>query len=148
MIIRNKEKDPREESAYRPEELDFYRVEAGAPSLEALEAGSVDLLALLRQQRDEENAQFAIPDRTFVEGEASEPPSSPAVRRARLPRLPRRGMSPWWLAAAVAVGFVVGFAMPHGSDKPDDALMTLKADTLNGRSLATGDVNMALLVSL
>ena len=146
MIIRNKEKDSREETAYRPEELDFYRAETGVPSLEALEAGSVDLLALLRQQRDNENAQFAVPERTFVEEPQVSEPTGQQVSKPV--RLPRRGMSPWWLAAAVTVGFVVGFAMPHGADRPNETVTTLAADTLHGRSLATGDVNMALLVSL
>lgn len=150
MIIRNKEKDRREEEAYRPEALDFRSMEADAPSLEALEAGSVDLLAMLRQQRDEENAQFAVPERTFVEGEPEEVPTSQQVNKSTKPvKLPRRGMSPWWLAAAVMVGFAVGFAMPHASDKAaHNSVSTFVADTLHGRSLATGDVNMALLVSM
>ncbi len=82
MIIRNKEKDRREEEAYRPEALDFRSVEADAPSLEALEAGSVDLLAMLRQRREEENAQFAVPERTFVEGEPEEVPTSQQVNKS------------------------------------------------------------------
>lgn len=150
MIIRNKEKDHREEEAYCPEALDFRSVEADAPSLEALEAGSVDLLVMLRQQRDDENAQFTIPERTFVEGEPEEVSTNQQVNKSTKPtKLPRRGMSPWWLAAAVMVGFVVGFAMPHTSDKAaHNSAATFIADTLHGRSLATGDVNMALLVSM
>ena len=146
MIIRNKEKDSREATAYRPEELDFYRAEAGAPSLEALEAGSLDFMAVLRQQRDEENAQFAVPERTFVEGGDVEKPKSQKVEKPV--RLPSRGVSPWWLAAAVTVGFVIGFSMPRATEKPRDEATAMETDSLQGRSLATGDVNTALLVSL
>ena len=85
MIIRNKEKDHREEEVYRPEALDFRSVEADAPSLEALEAGSVDLLVMLRQQRDDENAQFTIPERTFVEGEPEEVSTNQQVNKSTKP---------------------------------------------------------------
>jgi len=112
--------------------------------LHAMEAASIDILNLLREQRDNENARIQIAERTFVEADPVETPPSAIPQRLR----PHRSISPWWLAAAVAIGFVFGFAMPRASrSHADSSSYSLLADSLQGCSLAAGDVNHSLLVS-
>lgn len=154
MIIRNKQERSVQETDYQPDVREFdqrlasHEVAAdqlGAgrmDQLSQLEASSIDILAMLREQRDEENERLVVQERTFVD----DVPSS-AETVVRMPKL-RRGLSPWWLVAAVTVGFVVGFAMPRSTRSASSASRyTLTADSLHGRSLAGGDVNMALLVT-
>ena len=55
---------------------------------------------------------------------------------------------PLWLVAASLLGFVLGMAIPRDIGYSTEDSFTLLADTsiTIGRSLATGDVNFALLV--
>jgi len=111
MITRNKQERPVQATDYKPDMQEFegrrMDHEVSDSQLAELEASSIDLLALLREQRDEENERLAVPERTFVD---DVPSSAEAVAPAvHMPRL-RRGLSPWWLVAAVMIGFVLGFA--------------------------------------
>ena len=87
------------------------------------------MLALLREVRDKDNASLRI---------ASCPrPSKKSLR-----------ISPYWLVAASVLGFVLGMAIPRESTFSKQEYTTLLADTSYtiGRSLASGDINFALLV--
>lgn len=153
MITRNKQERSVQETDYQPDVREFDQRLSGhevvadqlgagrMDQLSQLEASSIDILAMLREQRDEENARMVVQERTFVD----DIPSS-AETAVRMPKL-RRGLSPWWLVAAVAIGFVAGFAMPRSLRSASESRYTLTADSLHGRSLAGGDVNMALLVT-
>lgn len=153
MIIKKKEEPTDRRENYQPDMLEFSQTTAPRQQsddalLSAAEAASIDLLALLREQRDEENALLAVAERTFVEdvppSEATAPVSRPTPVVSS-----RRGMSPWWLAAAVSIGFALGFAMPRtATSSADNGTLSHSTDTLQGRSLASGDVNTFLLVSL
>ena len=99
--------------------------------LKKMEQESAELLDLLREVRDEDNATITPRQ------------CKPHVQKVR------RTISPYWLVAASVLGFVLGMAMPRQSATPtDESPYTLLADTsyTTGRSLAAGDVNFALLV--
>jgi hypothetical protein len=98
--------------------------------LKRIEQESAELLALLHEVRDEDNA---------------------AVRTAPCPRPSKKKslrISPYWLVAASVLGFVLGMAVPRDTDIATREYTTLLADTSYtiGRSLASGDINFALLV--
>ena len=97
--------------------------------LKRIEQESAELLALLHEIRDEDNA---------------------AVRIAACPRPQKKSLriSPYWLVAASVLGFVLGVAVPREPRYSAKEYTTLLADTSYtiGRSLAAGDVNFALLV--
>ena len=97
--------------------------------LKRIEQESAELLALLHEVRDEDNA---------------------AVRIAPCPRPQKKSfrISPYWLVAASVLGFVLGVAVPREPRYSAKEYTTLLADTSYtiGRSLAAGDVNFALLV--
>lgn len=105
--------------------------------LKRIEQESAELLSLLHEARDEDNA---------------------TVRVAPCPRPGKKSLriSPYWLVAASVLGFVLGIAVPRDSGHSKEYLYTttLFADTMQptdadctvGRSLASGDVNFALLV--
>ena len=102
-----------------------------------LEAESAEMLTMLHEQREEENARLEVPERTFAETTKN----SQSVRMLRF--------SPGWMAAALVIGFAVGFAMPRNNrNLLSDDSYTLAGDTLNGCSVACGDINTALLVSM
>lgn len=105
--------------------------------LQAIENESAHLLSLLREQRDEENAMLTPPERNFG--------PSPTLHAEGSTR---RSLSPWWLAAAVFFGIMVGFALPRPHMNSTGAELLSISDTLHSRSLADGDLNTALLVSL
>ena len=99
--------------------------------LKKMEQESAELLDLLREVRDEDNASITPRQ------------CKPYAQKVR------RTISPYWLVAASVLGFVLGMAMPrHSSTLSDESPYTLLADTsyTTGRSLAAGDVNFALLV--
>ena len=98
--------------------------------LKRIEQESAELLALLHEVRDEDNA---------------------AVRTAPCPRPSKKKslrISPYWLVAASVLGFMLGMAVPRDTGIAAREYTTLLADTSHtlGRSLAAGDVNFALLV--
>ena len=98
--------------------------------LKIIEEASAELLALLRETRDEDNA---------------------TIHKAPCPRPSKRKefrISPYWLVAASVLGFVLGMAVPRDTDIAAREYTTLLADTSHtlGRSLAAGDINFALLV--
>ena len=97
--------------------------------LKRIEQESADLLALLHEVRDEDNATLHI---------------------ALCPRPEKKNhrISPLWLVAASLLGFVLGMAIPRDIGYSTEDSFTLLADTsiTIGRSLAAGDVNFALLV--
>lgn len=97
--------------------------------LKRMEQESAELLTLLREVRDEDNA---------------------TIRTAPCPRPNKKSLriSPYWLVAASVLGFVLGIAMPRNNDFTTKEYTTLLADTSYtiGRSLAAGDINFALLV--
>ena len=97
--------------------------------LKRIEQESAEVLALLCEVRDEDNA---------------------TVRIAPCPRPQKKNLriSPYWLVAASVLGFVLGVAVPHEPRYSAKEYTTLLADTSYtiGRSLAAGDVNFALLV--
>ena len=95
-----------------------------------MEQESAQLLDLLREARDEDNRSFTPRD------------CKPYAKKVR------RTISPYWLVAASLLGFVLGVAMPRDSGRIQDSTYTLLADSSYtvGRSLASGDVNFALLV--
>ncbi len=97
--------------------------------LKKIEEESAELLALLRETRDEDNV---------------------AVRIAPCPQMRQKNfrISPYWLVAASVLGFVLGMVMPRGNSFSEKEYTTLLADTsiAIGCSLAAGDVNFALLV--
>lgn len=97
--------------------------------LKRIEQESAELLALLHEVRDEDNA---------------------AVRIAPCPRPQKKSLriSPYWLVAASVLGFVLGVAVPREPRYSAKEYTTLLANTSYtiGRSLAAGDVNFALLV--
>ena len=99
--------------------------------LKRIEQESAELLALLHEVRDEDNA---------------------AVRTAPCPRPSKKKkslrISPYWLVAASVLGFVLGMAVPRNNGFATPEYTTLLADTSYtiGRSLASGDINFALLV--
>ena len=97
--------------------------------LKRIEQESDEILALLHEVRNEDNASLRI---------ASCPrPSKKSLR-----------ISPYWLVAASVLGFVLGMAIPRESTFSKQEYTTLLADTSYtiGRSLASGDINFALLV--
>lgn len=98
--------------------------------LKRIEQESAELLSLLREVRDEDNA---------------------TIRKAPCPRPSKRKalrISPYWLVAASVLGFVLGMAVPRENNILKEEYATLLADTSYtlGRSLAAGDINIALLV--
>jgi hypothetical protein len=98
--------------------------------LKRMEQESAELLALLREVREEDNV---------------------SVHMAPCPRPNRKAglrISPYWLVAASLLGFVLGMAIPRESSASAQEYTTLLADTSYtiGRSLAAGDINFALLV--
>ena len=97
--------------------------------LKRIEQESDEILALLHEVRNEDNASLRI---------ASCPrPSKKSLR-----------ISPYWLVAASVLGFVFGIAVPRENKYSSKEYTTLLADTSYtiGRSLASGDINFALLV--
>ena len=97
--------------------------------LKRIEQESDEILALLHEVRNEDNASLRI---------ASCP--RPSKKNLRI--------SPYWLVAASVLGFVLGMAIPRESTFSKQEYTTLLADTSYtiGRSLASGDINFALLV--
>ena len=98
--------------------------------LKRIEQESAELLALLHEVREEDNA---------------------AIRIASCPRPSKKKnlrISPYWLVAASMLGFVLGMAIPRENTFSKQEYTTLLADTsyIIGRSLAAGDINFALLV--
>lgn len=99
--------------------------------LKRMEQESAELLGLLREVHDEDNA--VITPRQCK-------PYAQKVHRT---------ISPYWLVAASVLGFVLGMAMPRGTNEVSEpTTYTLLADSSYtvGRSLASGDVNFSLLV--
>ena len=119
--------------------------------IQAIENESAELLTLIREQREEENALLTVPQRVF--DDTSTPsttrPDKAAGRGKKIvsPQ-PRHAVSPWWLAAAVVVGLAVGLALPRPQLTEMHSETRLMADTLHCRSLADGDLNTTLLVTL
>lgn len=99
--------------------------------LKRMEQESAELLTLLRETRDEDNA-------TITPRQCK--PYATKVRRT---------ISPYWLVAASLLGFVLGLTIPRNMPTAGSELTTLLADTsyTTGRSIAAGDVNFALLVT-
>ena len=97
--------------------------------LKKIEQESAELLALIHEVRDEDNATIRIV-----------PCPRPSKRNLRI--------SPYWLVAASMLGFVLGVAVPRNNGFSAKEYTTLLADTslTIGRSLASGDINFALLV--
>lgn len=97
--------------------------------LKRIELESFELLDLLHEVKDEDNATLRI---------------SPCPRSSK--KLFR--ISPYWLIVASVLGFVLGMAVPRDNGFTPKEYSTLLADTSYtiGRSLAAGDVNFALLV--
>ena len=95
-----------------------------------IEEESAELLALLHEVRDEDNATVRI---------------APCPRPSKKKSL---RISPYWLVAASVLGFVLGMAVPRNNGFATPEYTTLLADTSYtiGRSLASGDINFALLV--
>ena len=95
-----------------------------------IEQESAELLALLHEVRDEDNATVRI---------------APCPRPSKKKSL---RISPYWLVAASMLGFVLGVAVPRNNGFSAKEYTTLLADTslTIGRSLASGDINFALLV--
>ena len=96
---------------------------------EKIEQESMELFALLREVRDEDNA---------------------TVRIASCPRLRKKSLhiNPYWLVAASVLGFVLGITVPRENVYSSKGHTTqLEETNLSvGRSLADGDVNFALLI--
>ena len=97
--------------------------------LKRIEQESDEILALLHEVRNEDNASLRIA-------------SCPRPRKKSL------RISPYWLVAASVLGFVLGIAVPRENKYSSKEYTTLLADTSYtiGRSLASGDINFALLV--
>ena len=97
---------------------------------EKIEQESTELFALLREVRDEDNAN---------------------VRIAPCPRISKEKylrINPYWLVAASVLGFVLGMAVPREdrhSSTEQTAQFAATKHTI-GRSLADGDINFALLI--
>ena len=102
--------------------------------LKDLENESKELLDLLKETRDIENSALDLPP---VE----------AITTRRKKRYTMHRVSVWWVAAALAVGVIIGNLTPRTTDIKDgsDYASTYYADTC--RSLADGDVNFSLLVT-
>lgn len=129
--------------------------------LSRLEAESSEMLRLLHEQVEEENASLVLRECRPYESapHAGEEQDSTSDSQRNAVRLRRsltsrrsfragRPMSPIWMAAALLVGFIIGFAMPRTA-APDRERTALLADSATYcRSIAAGDVNTALLVSL
>ena len=98
--------------------------------LKRIEQESAEVLALLCEVRDEDNATVRI---------------APCPRPSKKKHL---RISPYWLVAASVLGFVLGMAVPRENRYSSTEYTTLLADTSYtiGRSLAAGDINFALLV--
>ena len=98
--------------------------------LKRIEQESAELLALLHEVREEDNAAINI---------------APCPRSSKKKNL---RISPYWLVAASVLGFVLGIAVPRENRYSAKEYTTLLADTSYtiGRSLASGDINFALLV--
>lgn len=97
---------------------------------EKIEQESTELFALLREVRDEDNAN---------------------VRIAPCPRISKEKylrINPYWLVAASVLGFVLGITVSHENGYSSKEYTAQLADTNHtiGRSLADGDVNFALLI--
>ena len=98
--------------------------------LKRMEQESAELLGLLREVRDEDN--------TIITPRHCKPYAQKV----------RRTISPYWLVAASVLGFVLGMAIPRGTNEMSEPTYALLADSSYtvGRSLASGDVNFSLLV--
>lgn len=97
--------------------------------LKMMEQESADILALLRETRDEENFSVqAPPCRPYNVGKSV-------------------FAAPYWLVAASVMGFALGLAIPRGNVMTHTTLCSI-ADSCSstGRSLALGDVNFDLMV--
>lgn len=95
-----------------------------------IEQESTELFTLLREVRDEDNAN---------------------VRIAPYPRLSKEKslrFNSYWLVAASVLGFVLGITVPRENVYSSKGHTTqLEETNLSvGRSLADGDVNFALLI--
>ena len=98
--------------------------------LKTMEQESAELFALLSEVRDEDNASVRIA-----------PCPCPGKKRSLR-------ISPYGLVAASVLGFVFGMSVPRGNGCYPKDYTALLADTsyMVGRSLASGDVNFALLI--
>jgi hypothetical protein len=101
--------------------------------LKDLENESKELMELLKATRDIENSALDLP-----------PVDAITTRRKKSYTM--RRVSAWWVAAALFVGVFIGNLTNHTpkTDKTSN-YATLYADTC--RSLADGDVNLALLIT-
>lgn len=113
-----------------------------ASDLSTLEAQSKEFFDILKESIAQEDERLTLP--------TLDVPASSSADASVLPASKHHHLSPAWLVAAVLLGFVIGFMMPRGggltsSDHPS-ALAT--DSSLCCRSLADGDVNTSLLVSL
>ena len=97
--------------------------------LKKIEQESTELFALLREVRDEDNVTVSIP------------PISPSEQKTLR-------INPYWLVAASVLGFVLGIAIPRENRCSSQEYTTQFVDTCHttGRSLANGDVNLALFI--
>ncbi|MBO6078778.1 MAG: hypothetical protein J6P66_08520 [Bacteroidaceae bacterium] len=102
--------------------------------LKDLENESQELLDLLKETRDIENAALDLP------------PVESITTSRKKPHIMRR-VSTWWVAAALAAGIIIGNLSPRATDikEVSDYTSTYYADTC--RSLADGDINFALLIT-
>lgn len=144
MRVITKKKDKRKENAcyvWCDEEEAAAADRSAASDLARLEIQNKEFFDLLRVAVAEEDEQLALP---VLDIPREEPKPSPT-----LPASGRRRLSPAWLVAAVFLGFVVGYLMPHSSPTPSRSVSALAADSsVCCRSLADGDVNTSLLVAL
>ena len=102
--------------------------------LKELENQSRELLDLLKESRDIENGALDLP-----------PVESIMLHGGKT--VPMRRVSTWWVAAALVAGIIIGNLTTHSTMSVigNGYSSTHYADTC--RSLADGDVNLALLIT-
>lgn len=110
--------------------------------LAALETQSKLFFDFLKESVAEEDANLTLPALDVPQEDSGVSPAFPSAT----PHRP----SPVWLVAAVLLGFVIGFLMPRGNGfTAFHSFSLIAADSsVCCRSLAEGDVNTTLLVSL
>ena len=110
--------------------------------LASLEASSREFFDMLKEQVVREDEQLTLPVLDVPESTETAAPAMPTAEHRRL--------SPAWLVAAVVLGFVIGFLMPRGDSLTASHNPSAFAtdSSICCRSLADGDVNTSLLVSL
>lgn len=101
--------------------------------LKQLEEENDVILAMMKRQAAKDNESLEVPAMEWHDN---------------LVPAGKRGIAPYWLAAAMLAGFLLGIAVP-GRNADNNGYSSVVVNTQDScRSLMENDVNLALLVSI